>query len=93
MTAESQEYIEEIDDIPMEEKHKTEASDCDKDEKGNLTVQLFREIEALDQDHDEITILTSHMSLADPGTSSHNGTPSSDRTLNAMSSTREASRN
>ena len=90
MTAESREYIKEIDDIPLEEKHKTEVSDCDKDKKENLTAQLFREIEALDQDHDKITVLMPHMSLADPGTSSHNGTPSSDRTLSDTSPTMDS---
>ena len=87
MTAVSREYIEEIDNIPLEEKHKTEVSDSDKDKKENLRAQLFREIEALDQDHDKITVLTSHMSLADSGPSSHKGTLSSCGTLSDISST------
>ena len=44
ITVNSQEYIEEIDDFPIEEKHKTEALDHDKDEKGNLTLQLYKKI-------------------------------------------------
>ena len=46
---------------------------------------MFREIEALNQDHDEITVLTSHMSLADSGQSSHKGTPLSGGTLSDKS--------
>ena len=59
--------------------------------KENLRVQLFREIESLDQDHDDITILMSNMSLAedntDAGPSSHEGTPALGDTLSDMSST------
>ena len=69
MTDGSNEYIEEIEDIKFEKKGKVEELKKDPGDAESLATQLFAKLDSLERSPDEISIITSKMSLKDQATS------------------------